>query len=196
MTQRLRGVDGIHFTAAGYELIAEKIVGQLAAPAPPAKAQNRPSRRPMAALPSRQDRAIGDENGGGLAARRHGAAFRHQDRFRRQGQAGRRDRCRRAARQRARHRAWRRLYGLRRRVGRADGRAQPAAGATTTTIESKTNFFRASPPGRLRAEAVPLHVGRRTIVVQTTVYSPDGKRAALVTQSQLVIPKERDPAPA
>src|SRR4051812_18966754 len=38
-------------------------------------------------------------------------------------------------------------------------------GATTTTIESKTNFFRASPPRRLRAEAVPLHVGRRTIVV-------------------------------
>ena len=69
-------------------------------------------------------------------------------------------------------------------------------GARTTTIESKTNFFRASPPGRLRAEAVPLHVGRRTIVVQTTVYTPDGKRAALVTQTQLVIPQERDPQPA
>lgn len=68
-------------------------------------------------------------------------------------------------------------------------------GTTTTTIESKTNFFRASPPGRLRAESVPLHVGRRTIVVQTTVYSPDGKRAALVTQTQLVIPKEGNPAP-
>ena len=34
---------------------------------------------------------------------------------------------------------------------------------------------------------MPLHVGRRTIVVQTTIYSPDGKRAALVTQTQLVI---------
>jgi uncharacterized protein (TIGR00369 family) len=67
--------------------------------------------------------------------------------------------------------------------------------ASTTTVESKTNFFRASPPGRLRAEAVPLHVGRRTIVVQTTVYTPDGKRAALVTQTQLVIPKERNHAP-
>lgn len=32
MTQRLRGTDGIHFTAAGYELIAEKIVEHLAAP--------------------------------------------------------------------------------------------------------------------------------------------------------------------
>jgi hypothetical protein len=38
VTQRLRGVDGIHFTAAGYELIAEKIVGQLAAPAAKADA--------------------------------------------------------------------------------------------------------------------------------------------------------------
>ena len=34
VTQRLRGVDGIHFTAPGYELIAEKIVDRLAAPAP------------------------------------------------------------------------------------------------------------------------------------------------------------------
>lgn len=34
VTQRLRGADGIHFTAAGYELIAEKIVARLAAPAP------------------------------------------------------------------------------------------------------------------------------------------------------------------
>ena len=79
--------------------------------------------------------------------------------------------------------------------GQAAGLNLPP-GATTTTIESKTNFFRASPPGRLRAEAVPLHVGRRTIVVQTTVYTPDGKRAALVTQTQLVIPQERDPQPA
>ena len=63
-------------------------------------------------------------------------------------------------------------------------------GATTTTIESKTNFFRASQPGRLTAEAVPLHVGRRTIVVQTSIYGPDGKRAAQVTQTQLVLPRE------
>ena len=61
-------------------------------------------------------------------------------------------------------------------------------GTRTTTIESKTNFFRASPPGRLVGEAVPLHVGRRMIVVQTSIYGPDGKRAALVTQTQLVLP--------
>jgi len=66
-------------------------------------------------------------------------------------------------------------------------------GMSTTTVESKTNFFRGNPPGRLRAEAVPLHVGRRTIVVETSIYGADGRRAALVTQTQLVIPREPPP---
>ena len=60
---------------------------------------------------------------------------------------------------------------------------------STTTIESKSNFFRASPPGRLTAVSVPLHVGRRTVVVQTSIFGADGKLAALVTQTQLVIPR-------
>jgi 1,4-dihydroxy-2-naphthoyl-CoA hydrolase len=63
-------------------------------------------------------------------------------------------------------------------------------GTRTTTIESKTNFFRACQPGRLVGEAVPLHVGRRMIVVQTSIYGPDGKRAAIVTQTQLVLPRK------
>jgi uncharacterized protein (TIGR00369 family) len=68
-------------------------------------------------------------------------------------------------------------------------------GMRTTTIESKTNFFRACPPGRLVGEAVPLHVGRRMIVVQTSIYGSDGKRAAIVTQTQLVLPRKgADPA--
>jgi uncharacterized protein (TIGR00369 family) len=62
-------------------------------------------------------------------------------------------------------------------------------GTRTTTIESKTNFFRACRPGRLVGEAVPLHVGRRMIVVETSIYGPDGKRAAIVTQTQLVLPR-------
>src|SRR5580700_9666221 len=37
-----------------------------------------------------------------------------------------------------------------------------AADMSTTTIESKSNFFRASPPDRLTAISVPVHVGRRT----------------------------------
>jgi 1,4-dihydroxy-2-naphthoyl-CoA hydrolase len=67
-----------------------------------------------------------------------------------------------------------------------------APGARTTTIESKTNFFRATRPGRLTGEAVPLHVGRRMIVVETSIYRPDGKRAAIVTQTQLVLPTAGD----
>ena len=63
-------------------------------------------------------------------------------------------------------------------------------GMRTTTIESKSNFFRASAPGKITGVAVPVHVGRRTIVVQTSVYGADGKLAALVTQTQLVIPRE------
>src|SRR5215471_11763304 len=39
-------------------------------------------------------------------------------------------------------------------------------GASTTTIESKTNFFRAVRAGHARAAASPLHVGRTIIVVQ------------------------------
>jgi uncharacterized protein (TIGR00369 family) len=70
-----------------------------------------------------------------------------------------------------------------------------AQGTRTTTIESKTNFFRACRPGRLTGEAVPLHVGRRMIVVQTSIYGPDGRRAAIVTQTQLVLPRERASRP-
>jgi 1,4-dihydroxy-2-naphthoyl-CoA hydrolase len=60
-------------------------------------------------------------------------------------------------------------------------------GAMTTTIESKTNFFRAVTSGEVIGVATPLHVGRRTIVVQTSVERDDGKRVALVTQTQAVI---------
>lgn len=60
---------------------------------------------------------------------------------------------------------------------------------STTTIESKSNFFRASQPGKLTAVSVPLHVGRRTVVAQTQIFGPDGKLAAMVTQTQLVIPR-------
>jgi uncharacterized protein (TIGR00369 family) len=72
--------------------------------------------------------------------------------------------------------------------GTAAGLNKPAE-MSTTTIESKSNFFRACPPGRLTAICVPLHVGRRTIVVQTQIFRADGKLAALVTQTQLVTPR-------
>jgi 1,4-dihydroxy-2-naphthoyl-CoA hydrolase len=62
-------------------------------------------------------------------------------------------------------------------------------GMTTTTIESKTNFFSAIPIGdTARAECTPLHKGRTTMVWQTKITRGDGKLAALVTQTQLVMP--------
>jgi uncharacterized protein (TIGR00369 family) len=63
-------------------------------------------------------------------------------------------------------------------------------GARTTTVESKTNFFAAIPLGETAyAECTPLHRGRTTMVWQTRITRADGKLAALVTQTQLVIPK-------
>ena len=60
--------------------------------------------------------------------------------------------------------------------------------ASTTTVESKTNFMRAAPLGaRLIGEATPLHLGRRTMVWQTRITTEDGKLVALTTQTQLVL---------
>jgi 1,4-dihydroxy-2-naphthoyl-CoA hydrolase len=70
-------------------------------------------------------------------------------------------------------------------------------GARTTTIESKTNFFRAVPLGETaRAVCIPLHRGRTTMVWQTTIMRADGKEAAIVTQTQLVMAEWRRPTPA
>jgi uncharacterized protein (TIGR00369 family) len=64
-------------------------------------------------------------------------------------------------------------------------------GQSTTTIESKTNFFAAIPIGDVaRAECTPLHRGRTTMVWQTRVTRNDGKLCALVTQTQLVLDRQ------
>lgn len=69
-----------------------------------------------------------------------------------------------------------------------------AEGATTTTIESKTNFFAAIPVGdTAKAECTPLHRGRTTMVWQTRVTRSDGRVAALVIQTQLVLPATQEP---
>jgi uncharacterized protein (TIGR00369 family) len=66
---------------------------------------------------------------------------------------------------------------------------------TTTTLESKTNFLRPVPVGeKANAVCVPLHRGRTTMVWQTTVTRADGKVAAIVTQTQIVLPA-RKPEP-
>jgi 1,4-dihydroxy-2-naphthoyl-CoA hydrolase len=61
-------------------------------------------------------------------------------------------------------------------------------GESTTTIESKTNFFAAIPLGdTARAECTPLHRGRSTMVWQTKITRGDGRLAAVVTQTQMVL---------
>ena len=61
------------------------------------------------------------------------------------------------------------------------------AGAGTSTIESKTNFFRAVREGHVEAVAHPLHIGRSTIVVQSDLFDAGGRRVAQVTQTQAVL---------
>ncbi|HTQ81646.1 MAG TPA: PaaI family thioesterase [Pseudolabrys sp.] len=61
-------------------------------------------------------------------------------------------------------------------------------GQSTTTIESKTNFFAAVPIGDTAyAECTALHRGRTTMVWQTRITRGDGRLCALVTQTQLVL---------
>jgi uncharacterized protein (TIGR00369 family) len=60
-------------------------------------------------------------------------------------------------------------------------------GATTSTIESKTNFFRAVRGGEVIGVSRPLHVGRSFIVVQTQLSDDEGRSVALVTQTQAVL---------
>ena len=60
-------------------------------------------------------------------------------------------------------------------------------GATTGTIESKTNFFRAVREGEVEGVCRPLHAGRTTIVLQTDLLDAEGRRVAQTTQTQAVI---------
>lgn len=62
-------------------------------------------------------------------------------------------------------------------------------GAGTITIESKTNFLAAAESGsKISAETTPVHKGRTTMVWQTRITNEKGRLAALVTQTQLVLP--------
>jgi 1,4-dihydroxy-2-naphthoyl-CoA hydrolase len=63
----------------------------------------------------------------------------------------------------------------------------------TTTLESKTNFFAAGEGPVLKAVAKPLHIGRTTMVWQTTIRNADRRLVAVVTQTQMVLARERKP---
>jgi 1,4-dihydroxy-2-naphthoyl-CoA hydrolase len=63
-----------------------------------------------------------------------------------------------------------------------------APGASTTTIESKTNFLAPAPVGsKILGETTPIHRGRRTMVWQTKITNEAGRAVALVTQTQMVL---------
>lgn len=69
------------------------------------------------------------------------------------------------------------------------------SGQRTATLESKTNFFTAGEGLLLKAVSIPLHIGRTTMVWQTTIRNSDGRKVAIVTQTQIVIPAGTDAAP-
>jgi uncharacterized protein (TIGR00369 family) len=62
------------------------------------------------------------------------------------------------------------------------------AGAVTSTVESKTNFLRPIPVGeKAFAVTTPLNVGRTLQVWKTEISRADGKLAAIVMQTQIVL---------
>lgn len=62
-------------------------------------------------------------------------------------------------------------------------------GSMTSTVESKTNFLRPVPVGqKARAVTTPVNIGRTLQVWQTQIFREDGKLAALVTQTQMIMP--------
>ena len=60
-------------------------------------------------------------------------------------------------------------------------------GAGTSTVETKTNFFRPVTAGAVQAVARPLHVGRRFVAVQTALTDDEGRLVAQTTQTQAVL---------
>jgi len=67
----------------------------------------------------------------------------------------------------------------------------PPGAQGTTTIESKTNFLLAVRERTVESVSRPLHAGRTVIVVETDIRDGDGRLAARVTQSQLVLGERR-----
>lgn len=72
-------------------------------------------------------------------------------------------------------------------VGAAATMLNLPSGASTTTIESKTNFFAAGRSRVVRAEATPLHRGKRTMVWQTRVIDEAGRLLSLTIQTRMVL---------
>lgn len=64
----------------------------------------------------------------------------------------------------------------------------PDGAGGTTTVESKTNFLAAAKAGTtVTGKSKALSTGRRISVWQTEISREDGKRVAVITQTQLVL---------
>jgi 1,4-dihydroxy-2-naphthoyl-CoA hydrolase len=66
-----------------------------------------------------------------------------------------------------------------------DGRWDP--GKFPLTIQLSANLIRNTNTGKLIAEAVPLHRGRASMVMQTTVRDEQGRVVAVITATLLVL---------
>ena len=61
------------------------------------------------------------------------------------------------------------------------------SGATTATIEAKTNFLAAVREGSVTARADLVHAGKRTMVLQVDITADDGRLVSRTLQTQAVI---------
>jgi uncharacterized protein (TIGR00369 family) len=59
-------------------------------------------------------------------------------------------------------------------------------GASTATITSTTQLFRPVSSGTVEAEALPVHRGRTTVTVQTSLRDGDKRLVAQTTQIQVI----------
>ena len=72
-------------------------------------------------------------------------------------------------------------------IGAAGTAANLQEGQRTATLESKTNFIAACRSGYVRAEATPIHKGKRTHVWETRITDESGKLLSVTTQTQIVL---------
>jgi uncharacterized protein (TIGR00369 family) len=72
-------------------------------------------------------------------------------------------------------------------IGAAGTVANLQEGQRTATLESKTNFIAGCRSGYVRAEARPIHKGKRTHVWETRITDEAGKLLSVTTQTQIIL---------
>jgi 1,4-dihydroxy-2-naphthoyl-CoA hydrolase len=72
-------------------------------------------------------------------------------------------------------------------IGAVGTVANLAEGQRTATLESKTNFIAGCRSGTVRAEAKPIHKGKRTHVWETRITDEAGKLLSITTQTQMIL---------